>query len=138
MSRYYLDKFLYRVDRNPALLLEYMRDPAAFVPRWEHGEGRQLMDTERTSGLHFTDEERRALVGRDILALYALGAHAFLLLTIMIPVYEDQFPDFPTFAHEFRNTISDLGLPGLRSVTGAASYPSAWLRRGCRGFRAWA
>jgi hypothetical protein len=115
MSRYYVDKFLYRVDRNPALLQQYMADPAAFVPRWEEGEGRQLTEVERASGLHFTDAERRALVERDIPALYALGAHPFLLLTIMIPVYEDQFPDFLTFAHEFRTRIADLGRPEFRT-----------------------
>jgi hypothetical protein len=111
MSRYYLDKFLYRVDRNASLLREYMRDPATFVPHWEQGEGRQLTEVERSSGLQFTVEERRALVERDIPALYALGAHPFLLLTVMIPVYENQFPDFITFAHEFRNKIADLGHP---------------------------
>jgi len=111
MSRYYVDKFLHRVDRDPRLLSEYMRDPAAFVLRWEEGQGRQLTDVERTSGLHFSETERRALVERDIRALYALGAHPFLLLTIMIPVYEDRFPDFPTFAHEFRNKIADLDHP---------------------------
>ena len=111
MSRYYVDKFLFRVDRSPALLRQYMRDPAAFVPRWEEGEGRQLTEVEQTSGLHFTDEERRALVERDIPSLYALGAHPCLLLTIMIPVYEAQFPDFITFAHEFRKQVADLGRP---------------------------
>jgi hypothetical protein len=115
MSRYYVDKFLYRVDRDPALLREYMHSPDAFVQHWETGEGRKLTDVERTSGLHFTVEERRALVERDIPALYALGAHPFLLLTIMIPVYEDQFPDFLTFAHEFRNTIAGLGRPEFRT-----------------------
>jgi hypothetical protein len=88
-----------------------MRDPTSFVPRWEDGDGRLLTDLERTSGLHFANEERRALIERDIPALYALGAHPFLLLTIMIPVYEDQFPDFISFAHEFRNSIADLGHP---------------------------
>ena len=115
MSRYYVDKFLYRVDRDPALLREYMHDPASFVPRWEDGEGRQLTQTERTSGLGFTEEERRALIERDIPALYALGAHPFLLLTIMIPVYERQFPDFITFAHAFRDSIADLGRPEFRT-----------------------
>ena len=111
VSKYYVDKFLYRVDRNPALLQEYLGDPAAFVPRWEDGDGRQLTEVERTSSLYFTDEERRALVERDIPALYALGAHPFLLLTLMIPVYERQFGDFLAFAHEFRNQIADLGRP---------------------------
>jgi hypothetical protein len=111
VSRYYVDKFLYRVDRTPALMQEYVADPAAFVPRWEEGAGRQLTDVERTSGLQFTDAERRALIERDLPTLYALGAHPFLLLTIMIPVYESQFPDFLTFAREFRKQVAELGRP---------------------------
>lgn len=115
MSRYYVDKFLYRVDRDPDLLAEYMRDPASFVPRWEDGEGRLLTNTERISALRFSDEERRALVAHDIPALYALGAHPFLLLTFMIPVYEREFPDFITFAHTFSDSIADLGRPSFRT-----------------------
>jgi hypothetical protein len=115
MSRYYVDKFLYRVDRDPALLQEYMHDPSTFVPRWEQGEGRQLTETERTSALQFTQEERRALVEHDIPALYALGAHPFLLLTIMIPVFEDRFPDFISFAHDFRDKVAKLGRPEFRT-----------------------
>jgi hypothetical protein len=115
MSRYYVDKFLYRVDREPALLDAYKHDPAALVPSWEVGEGRQLTSIERSQSLSFTDQERRALVERDIHALYALGAHPFLLLTLMIPVYEDQFPDFVTFAREFRNRIADLDHPDFRT-----------------------
>ena len=114
VSKYYVDKFLYRVDRNPALLQEYLGDPAAFVPRWEDGDGRQLTEVERTSSLYFTDEdvEQLGTIAKcDIPAVYALGAHPFLLLTLMIPVYEHQFGDFLTFAHEFRNKIADLGRP---------------------------
>ena len=115
MSRYYVDKFLYRVDRDPALLQEYMHDPAGLVRLWEHVEGLQLTETERTSGLQFTHEERRALVAHDIPTLYALGAHPFLLLTIMIPVYEDRFPDFISFAHDFRDKVANLGRPDFRT-----------------------
>jgi hypothetical protein len=92
-----------------------MDDPAVFVPRWEAGDGRQLTEVEQTRGLHFTDAERRALIERDIPALYALGAHPFLLLTIMIPVYEDQFPDFLTFAHAFRARVADFGRREFRT-----------------------
>ena len=115
MSRYYVDKFLYRVDRDPDLLAAYMRDPSSFVPSWETGEGRQLTSAERTSALHFTDSELRALIDRDIPALYALGAHPFLLLTLMIPVYEQHFPDFLTFAQAFKAQIADLGRPSFRT-----------------------
>ena len=60
---------------------------------------------------HFTDHERTALIDRDISALYSLGAHPFLLLTIMIPTYADQYPDFLAFAHDFRDRVASLGRP---------------------------
>jgi hypothetical protein len=115
VSRYYVDKFLFRVDRDPILLAEYKRRPREFVSEWELGMGRQLNETERSSALHFTDEERRALEDRDIAALYAVGAHPFLLLTIMVPIYAEQFPDFLAFAHDFRDRVAHLGRPEFRT-----------------------
>jgi hypothetical protein len=92
-----------------------------------------LTDVERTSGLHFsTVEERRALVERDNPALYALGAHPLLLLTITIPVYEHQFPDFITLAHDFQNKIDDLGHPDFGTWPGGMP----WLRT-CRSRGPW-
>ena len=66
MSRYLVNKFIYKVDGNEAALKEYMRDPAGFVTRWEQEEGPQLSASERTSGHHFTDEERRAYLAESI------------------------------------------------------------------------
>ena len=64
MSRYLVDKFLYRVDRDESELKAYMKDPVAFVAKWEEEEGPRLNEAERTSGHRFTEEERRALAMR--------------------------------------------------------------------------
>lgn len=39
MSRYLVDKFLYRVDRDESALKAYMENPVAFVANWEEEEG---------------------------------------------------------------------------------------------------
>jgi hypothetical protein len=94
MSRYYLDKFLFEVDRDPALLAEFKSDPQALVERWEQDYG-QVLGTghtvERTSWLTFTDDERRALIDHDYVALFELGAHSFLTLTIFIALYDEDY-----------------------------------------------
>jgi hypothetical protein len=55
------------------------------------------------------------LLERDTAALYALGAHPFLLLTIVIPVHERQFTDFLSFAHDFRDKVAHPGHPDFRT-----------------------
>lgn len=94
MSRYYVNKFLYQVDGDPALLAAYKSDPAALVAHWEDEYGRRLGTSnrvERTTWLSFTDAERQALVEHDYVALFEMGAHFFLTLTIMIALYDEDY-----------------------------------------------
>lgn len=111
MSRYLVDKFLYRVDRDEAALAEYMRDPAAFVLKWEKSEGPCLTEAETTSGHHFTDAERTALAERDFEKLYAMGAHPFILWTFMLPVYEREFPTVRALIDHYNSKIRPHGRP---------------------------
>jgi hypothetical protein len=94
MSRYYVNKFLYQVDGDPELLAAYKADPAALITRWEDEYGRRLGTSnrvERTTWLSFSDAERQALVGHDYVALFEMGAHFFLTLTIMIALYDEDY-----------------------------------------------
>jgi hypothetical protein len=95
VSRYYTNKFLYQVDRDPELLAAYKDDPAALLERWERDLGQWLGTNgghvEKTSWLSFTREERRALIEHDYVALFELGAHIFLTLTIYIALYDEEF-----------------------------------------------
>ena len=94
MSRYYVNKFLYQVDGDPELLAAYKEDPAGLVTRWEDEYGRYLgvnNHVERTTWLSFTDAERQALVEHDYVALFEMGAHFFLTLTIMIALYDEDY-----------------------------------------------
>jgi hypothetical protein len=111
MSRYLVDKFIYRVDRNEEALKAYMKDPAGFVARWEREEGPKLNELEETSGHKFTDEERKALAERDFVKLYTIGAHPFILWTLMLPVYEKEFPNFRALVDFYNSRIKPYGRP---------------------------
>ena len=91
MSRYLVDKFLYTVDRDPELVERYREDPVGTVEWWEAERAGQLLNCttdERTTWLSFTDEERRALREHDHVALFGMGAHPFLTLTLFIAMFE--------------------------------------------------
>jgi len=91
MSKYLLDKFLFTVDRDPELTERYRVDPAGLVGWWEAELANSLLNcttAERTTWLSFTDEERRALREHDHVALFTLGAHPFLTLTLFIAMFE--------------------------------------------------
>ncbi|GAA3563952.1 hypothetical protein GCM10022197_19380 [Microlunatus spumicola] len=118
MSRYYVNKFLYQVDGDPELLAAYKADPAALVTRWEDGLGRHLgvnNRVEQTTWLSFSDAERQALVDHDYVALFEMGAHFFLTLTIMIALYDEDYAAASgplSFQREYATKLSHwLGQP---------------------------
>lgn len=91
MSKYLLNKFLYTVDRDPELVERYREDAAGTVNWWEQEMANQLLNcavAEKSTWLEFTDEERRALREHDHVALFGLGAHPFLTLTLFIAMFE--------------------------------------------------
>ncbi|MGO2113160.1 MAG: hypothetical protein ACTH31_16260 [Pseudoclavibacter sp.] len=95
MSKYAVNKFLFQVDRDPELLAVYKADPAAMVERWERDFAPYLgawnQTVERSTVVALTDDERRALVEHDYVALFEMGAHYFLTLTIFIGIYEEDY-----------------------------------------------
>jgi hypothetical protein len=95
VSKYLVNKFLFTVDRDPELVERYRTDPAATVAWWEAERGNQLLnsiDTEATTWLEFTAAERTALQGHDHVALFEMGAHPFLTLTLWIAMFERDHP----------------------------------------------
>ena len=119
MSRYYVNKFLYQVDRDPVLLAAYKEDPAALIDKWEIEHGRWLGAgggrVERTSWLNFTDTERTALESHDYVALFEMGAHIFLTLTIFIAIYDEDYAREKgplSFQHEYAANLAHwIGKP---------------------------
>lgn len=91
MSKYYVNKFLFQVDRNPDYLKRYTEDPANFVAVWEQSIGPRLTEVELSTVHSFTPEERRALVEHDYVALFEMGAHFFLNLTLYIGIYDGPY-----------------------------------------------
>ena len=91
MSKYLLDKFLYTVDRDPELVERYREDPAGTVSWWETEMANRILNCvseERSSWQEFTEAERRALCEQDHVALFGMGAHPFLTLTLFIAMFE--------------------------------------------------
>ncbi|MEV7389141.1 hypothetical protein [Streptomyces sp. NPDC091215] len=91
MSKYLLNKFLYTVDRDPELVERYRTAPANTVDWWEDEMAGKLLnciDAERTTWLSFTEDEREALRRHDHVALFEMGAHPFLTLTLFIALFE--------------------------------------------------
>ncbi|MGP6175380.1 hypothetical protein [Corynebacterium sp. A21] len=91
MSKYYVNKFLYTVDRDPEWVARYKEDPVATITAWEREVGPWLNATEKTSWLSFTEEERHALETYDYEWLFEYGAHFFLYLTLFIGLFEDDW-----------------------------------------------
>ena len=91
MSKYLVDKFLFTVDRDPELVERYREDPAGMVEWWEAELANSILNShsaERSTWLAFSEEERDALVRQDHVALFGLGAHPFLTLTLFIAMFE--------------------------------------------------
>jgi hypothetical protein len=91
MSKYYVNKFLYSIDRDPEWVARYKADPSGTIDEWEREAGTWLNSAERTSWLSFTAEERRALETYDYEWLFAYGAHFFLYLTLFIGLFDEDW-----------------------------------------------
>jgi hypothetical protein len=91
VSKYLLNKFLFTVDRDPELVERYRSEPGETVAWWEAEMANSLLNchtSERSTWLAFADDERDALVRQDHVALFGLGAHPFLTLTLFIAMFE--------------------------------------------------
>jgi hypothetical protein len=99
MSKYLVDKFLYTIDRDPELVERYREDPRGTVDWW------------RSTWLEFTGAERDALAALDYVALFELGAHTFLLLTLFIAMFERDYAEPLAFQREFAARLGHWKVP---------------------------
>lgn len=114
MSRYLVDKFLYTVDRDPELVERYRDDPRGTVAWWEEQEANRILNChsgERSTWLAFTDAEREALATHDHPALFGLGAHPFLTLTLFIAMFERDHPEPLGYQLEYARRLAHFTLP---------------------------
>ncbi|GAB6899311.1 hypothetical protein [Kineosporia succinea] len=114
MSKYLLNKFLFTVDRDPELVERYREQPRETVTWWEAQEANRLLNcvtAEASTWLAFDDTEREALATHDYPALFDLGAHPFLTLTLFIALFERDH-DMPLgFQLEYASRLADRTLP---------------------------
>jgi hypothetical protein len=114
MSKYLVDKFLFTIDRDPALVERYRDDPAGTVAWWEAEQANQLLHCiagEATTWLSFTEEERDALAVQDHVALFQLGAHPFLTLTLWIAMFERDYDEPLGMQRDYGVRLSHFNLP---------------------------
>ena len=114
MSKYLVNKFLYTVDRDPELVERYREHPGQTVAWWEREEAGRILGchaAERSSWLRLTDAERTALAAHDYVALFELGAHPFLTLTLFIALFERDYAEPLAFQREYAARLQHWQLP---------------------------
>jgi hypothetical protein len=114
VSKYLLDKFLYTVDRDPELVERYREDPVGTVADWERQAAGTILNCHRGEGttwLSFTDAERAALTAHDHVALFELGAHPFLTLTLWIAMFERDHAEPLGMQLDYAAKLSHVTLP---------------------------
>ncbi len=114
MSRYVVDKFLFTADRDPELVARYRADPASTVAWWEREHANAMLNgiaAEASTWCGFTDEERRALATQDHVALFELGAHPFLTLTLWIALFEQDSDEPLAMQRGYAARLAHCSLP---------------------------
>lgn len=114
MSKYLLNKFLFTVDRDPELVERYRTDPAGTVTWWEAERANKILgciDAECSTWLEFTDAERAALGNHDHVALFEMGAHPFLTLTLWIAMFERDFDEPLGMQRDYARQLAHKTLP---------------------------
>lgn len=114
MSRYLVDKFLFTVDRDPGLVERYREDPRGTVTWWEAERANLILNCtpqDASTWLAFDDAEREALATHDYPALFELGAHPFLTLTLFIAMFERDYDEPLGFQLEYARRLARFSLP---------------------------
>jgi hypothetical protein len=109
MSKYFVNKFLFQVGRNPALVAAYTIDPAHLVARWEREQGRRLAQgngVEKSDWLEFSNRERTALSSHDLVALFELGGH-FILTTAVFRLVRESLQDAEGDSTSLQQELAD-------------------------------
>jgi hypothetical protein len=114
MTKYLLDKFLYTVDRDPALVKRYRDAPRETVEWWESTMANSLLNSvaaEDSTWQSFDPLEREALATQDHVKLFELGAHPFLTLTLFIAMFERDNTEPLEYQKAYGARLSHFSLP---------------------------
>ena len=115
MSKYLLNKFLFTVDRDPDLVERYREDPAGHR-RLVGGDAGQphpqrAPTARRAPGWRSPTRSARRCVAHDHVALFELGAHPFLTLTLFIAMFERDHPEPLAYQKGYGAALAHLSLP---------------------------
>jgi hypothetical protein len=114
MSKYLVNKFLFTVDRDPELVERYRSEPRGLVEWWESERGNLLLachGAEASTYQAFAAAEREALSTHDYPALFEMGAHPFLTLTLFIAMFERDYEEPLGFQLEYARRLAHVTLP---------------------------
>ena len=114
MSKYLMNKFLFTVDRDPELVERYRAEPRDTVTWWEAERANVILSCttgEASTWLVFDEQEREALATHDYPALFALGAHPFLTLTLFIAMFERDHEEPLGFQLQYARALERFSLP---------------------------
>jgi len=113
MSKYLVNKFLFTVDRDPELVERYREHPRGTVAWWEAERANLILNCttgEQSTWQRFEDDEREALATHDYPALFGLGAHPFLTLTLFIAMFERDH-EVLGFQKRYAEALAHFSLP---------------------------
>ena len=114
MSKYLVDKFLFTIDRDPELVERYRTDPAGTVAWWEAEQGEPDPELHRRRGVDLAVVHRRGTrraVAHDHVALFELGAHPFLTLTLWIAMFERDYAEPLAMQLDYAARLAHFNLP---------------------------
>ncbi|GAA1795420.1 hypothetical protein [Agromyces lapidis] len=110
MTKYMVDKFMRWVELSDERVAAYVDDPAGYVEGWlGAGAGAEAASDDR----ELTAEEQAAFAARDYAALYALGAHPYLLWHFTEAVHAHEFtPEvgWRELVERYRAAVAPQGL----------------------------
>lgn len=110
MTKYMVDKFMRYVELSDARVADYVDDPDAYVGAWlAGGTGPEGAADDR----ELTEAERAAFARRDYEALYALGAHPYLLWHFTEAVHAHEFGEgfgWRDLVEQYRAAVAPQGV----------------------------
>lgn len=111
MSRFEINKFLTYTDSDGDRIAAFATNPRDLVSAWER-RGQLATPRPVPDGGIFTGDERTALVEEDYGAIYAMGAHPYVLFHFAVAVDMVRGPTpWPDLVEWYRTMVRPHGSP---------------------------